>query len=140
MGNKILEVQGFGDVPGHSMFGDWALPGRKYSYLALLDLAKKHMPERKPQKVDFNQICWKPADWLGGDDFSGKRFDMADTKYPGLLVRDMPNPCDRPFRMVDGRRRLEKMQRQGLSAGWYFIFEYSEAEPFIRDFIAAEAD
>lgn len=43
----ILRVSHPSKVPGHSMHKDWALPERQYSYIALLDLAKKHMPGKR---------------------------------------------------------------------------------------------
>ncbi|PCJ25201.1 MAG: hypothetical protein COA96_07825 [SAR86 cluster bacterium] len=131
----ILHVKSLAEVPGHSMTRDWALPDRENCYLVLLEMAKKHMPGRKPVAVNLDEICAKPGDWFGGDDFSGPRFDAADPKFPGMLVRDMPNPCNLPYRMVDGRRRLKKLLSRGNSAGYYFVFEYQEAEPFILDFI-----
>ena len=120
------------------MCGDWALPGRQYSYIALLDLARKHMPGKQPQTIRFSEVCGKPGDWFGKDDFSGHRYEVADTKYPGMVIHDMPNPCDRPFRLVDGRRRMEKLRRGGAEAGKFFVFEYADCGEFISDFVLDE--
>jgi hypothetical protein len=68
---------------------------------------------KQPETVLFSDICAKSGNWFGGDDFSGKRYEDADVKYSGMLIRAMPNPCDRPYRMVDGRRRMEKLKRHG---------------------------
>lgn len=130
----VLRVTSPAEVPGHGMYGDWALPGRQYSYIALLDLAKKHMPGKQPELIRFDDICAKPADWFGGDDFSGPRYEAAQTKYPGLLVRGMPNPCQSPYRMIDGRRRMEKLKRGGINEGMFFVFDYCDCEEFIFDF------
>ncbi len=129
-----LKVSNTSNVPGHTMYGDWALPGRKYSYIALRELAKKHMPGKQAQLIQFSNICAKPGSWFGDDDFSGPRFDAADTKYPGMLIRSMPNPCGLAYRMVDGRRRLEKLKRAGFDTGYFFVFEYADCEEFIFDF------
>ncbi len=130
----ILRVSSLATVPGHSMHGDWALPDRQYSYLALLDLARKHMPGKRAQTIRFSDICAKPGDWFGKDDFAGPRFEAADTKFPGMVIRDMPNPCDRPYRLVDGRRRVEKLRRSGSDTGQFFVFEYADCREFIFDF------
>lgn len=135
---SILRVSKLSEVPGHTMCGDWALPGRRYSYIALLDLARKHLPGKQAQAIHFCDICAKPGDWFGKDDFSGPRFDAADTKYPGMLIRDMPNPCDRAYRMVDGRRRMEKLRREGADGGKFFVLDYADCEKFIFDFILDE--
>lgn len=131
----LLRVSSPNRVPGHAMYDDWALPGRQYSYIALLDLARKHMPGRHAKTVRFDEICAKPGDWFGRDDFSGERYEAADPQYPGMLIRGMPNPCDLPYRMVDGRRRMEKLRRRGISKGKFFVFEHAECEEFIFDFL-----
>ncbi|MEX0964634.1 MAG: hypothetical protein WDZ52_11410 [Pseudohongiellaceae bacterium] len=136
--NSLLRVSKPSQVPGHTMYGDWALPGRHYSYIALLDLARKHMPGKQAEMIRFSDICAKSGDWFGGDDFSGQRYELAETQYPGMIVRAMPNPCDLPYRMVDGRRRMEKMRRGGLDAAQFFVFEYSDCEEFIFDFVLEE--
>ena len=132
--STLLRVQNVDQIPGHSMYGDWALPGREYSYISMRDLAHQLIPGRAPQVIDFDSICAKPGDWFGRDDFSGPRFEQADPSYPGLLVRDMPNPCDLSFRLIDGRRRLEKLRRDGVRSSNYIVFDYVEVEPFIFDF------
>ncbi len=121
------------------MYDDWALPGRQYSYIALLDLARKHMPGRQAQRVSFSDICGKPGDWFGVDDFTGPRYEAADTRYPGMVIHGMPNPCNRPYRLVDGRRRLEKLRRGGADAAQFFVFEYADCEEFIFDFVIGES-
>lgn len=131
---KPLIVSRPDEVPGHSMYADWALPGRKYSYIALDELARKLGHGRSPQTVEHSQICAKPGDWFGSNDFAGSRFEAADQRYPGILVADMPNPCNLPYRMIDGRRRLEKLQRLGISHSPFFVFEYAEILPFVFDF------
>lgn len=100
-----LRVQRLEAVPGHSMYAEWALPGRKYSYVSLVDLVRNLGLVRTPRVIEHAPICAKPGHWCGGNYFAGARYEGADTRYPGFLVADMPNPCQLPFRMIDGRRR-----------------------------------
>ena len=88
--------------------------------------------------IRFSDICAKPGDWFGGDDFSGERYEAADPKYPGMLIHAMPNPCDLPYRMVDGRRRMEKLRRSGIDCGRFFVFELEDCKEFIFDFLVEE--
>ena len=120
------------------MYGGWALPGREYSYIALFDLAKKHMLGKPAKTILFRDICAKPGDWFGGDDFSGERYEAADPQYPGILIHAMPNPCNRAYRMVDGRRRMEKLRRNGFDSGEFFVIEFADCEEFIFDFLIEE--
>ncbi|MBL4572452.1 MAG: hypothetical protein JKY86_05180 [Gammaproteobacteria bacterium] len=134
LAKPMLRVSSPGNIPGHTMYGDWALSGREYSYIALIDLAMKHMPGKQAETIRFSDICAKPGDWFGGDDFSGERYEAAKTKYPGILIHAMPNPCDLPYRMVDGRRRMEKLRRGGSDSGKFFVFEFEDCKEFIFDF------
>lgn len=114
------------------------MPGREYSYIALIDLAMKHMRGKQAETIRFSDICAKPHDWFGGDDFSGERYDEAKTEYPGILIHAMPNPCDRAYRMVDGRRRMEKLRLSGSDSGNFFVFEFKDCKEFIFDFVVEE--
>ena len=129
-----LKIQSLNAVPGHSMYADWALPGRKYSYISLVDLVSSLGLSRVPRVIRHSQICAKPGDWFGGNDFAGSRYELADPHYPGILVVDMPNLCELPFRMIDGRRRLHKLQLQGINESPFFVFQFTETLPFIFDF------
>jgi hypothetical protein len=131
----ILKVKHHKAVPGHTMFGDWALPGRPNSYIALGDFAKACLHGKGPTRVTLTEICVKPGDWFGTNDFSGLRFEKADPRYPGILVRDMPNPCGLPYRMIDGRRRLEKIRRCGETSSLFYVFDFAEIAPYIFDFV-----
>ena len=91
----ILCVNVPSQVPGHAMYDNWVLSVRQHSYIALLDLAKKLMPGKRAETLRFADICAKPGNCFSGDDFSGPRYEAVETRYPGIVIRDMPNPCDR---------------------------------------------
>lgn len=121
-------------IPGHTMHGDWALPGIPYSYLNVKLMWRTIHRDRKPVFVTFDSICVKPGDYYGFDSTAedSERYQKADPKHPGILVKGMPNPKNLPYRMVDGRHRLVKMKRQGVTVGRFYVFTYEEADPFIR--------
>jgi len=116
------------------MWGDWALLGREYSYVSIKDLLPVLLPGRELRRVKLRHICAQPGDVFGGNEFAGPRFESADPKFPGLLVLDMSNPQSTRYRLIDGRRRLEKLRRKGAISSLYYIFEFSEIQPFIYDF------
>jgi hypothetical protein len=121
-------------LPGHSIYGDWGLPGLVCAYLNL-DKLVRWMPQRTPQTIAFDKICAKPENWSGTNDYGGQRFRKADVTFPGLLVHGMPNPCKLPYRMIDGRRRLEKMRRAGRVDAEFLVFEFEEVQPFIIEVV-----
>lgn len=130
----VLKVRRVTEVRGHTMYGDWALPDYDYSYISMQELVPKLFPDKAPEKLTFSNICAKPGNFFGTNDFRGPRFDAADTKYPGTVIRNMPNPCGTEYRMIDGRRRMEKLRRQGLDEGLFLVFDYEEIRPFIYAF------
>lgn len=132
--NRVLKIGHLSEVPGHSMYGDWGLPARPNCFVEITRLVPALIPNRKPIFIDHAEICAKPGNWFGQNDFSGPRFEQADTQYSGMIVRAMPNPCSRQYRMIDGRRRLEKMRRAGITRSSYFVFDYEEVLPYIVDF------
>lgn len=129
-----LTVRDLRQVPGHAMAGEWALPGRPQCYVDLQALAPRLLPGRQPVPLSLTSLCAKPGDWFGVDEFQGPRFERADIRYPGIVVLGMPNPCALPYRMIDGRRRLEKWRRAGALQMPCIILSYPEVEPFIFDF------
>ncbi len=48
---KLLTVHNPIAVPGRSMFGNWALPGREYSYISLSQLAPALGLGRTPRSI-----------------------------------------------------------------------------------------
>jgi hypothetical protein len=131
---KTLEFSSTSAIPGHTMFGEFALPGRLFSTLLMDDLADFLVASgRKPRVVRLAKIYAKPRDYTGIDDFEGERYEQADPSYPGLVVQGMPNPDKLPYRMVDGRRRLHKLRLQGRRTALFYVFDYEEIEHLIRD-------
>ena len=120
------------------MYADWALPGREATFLPIAEIARELMSKRVAKIVRHKDICSKPGDWHGHNDFEGPRFEKADTRFPGMIVEGMPNPCNRRYRMIDGRRRKEKMERMGYTKSRHFIFDYDEIAPYIREFRLTE--
>lgn len=127
-----LVVKRVADIPAHSMYGDWALGDTPFSYLDISALVNLRSFKDVARVVKIRDICAKPGNWFGSNDFQGSRFEAADPKFPGLLVRNMPNPCGLPFRMMDGRRRLHKLQQQGRRTAIFYVYEYEEVLSLIR--------
>ena len=110
------------------MYGEWGIPGYEYAFLPIKLFMKL---DRAPTVVPFKQVCAKPGDWFGRDDFSGERYEKADTSIPGMLVAGMPNPCGLPYRMIDGRRRMQKLREAGRVSGPFVVLNWLEIQPYI---------
>jgi len=134
LSDEFITVKHPSRIPGHPMHGDWAWPGMEYSSLSIEALFKNGVVRKNHYSVlRIKYICAKPGDFSGFDDFEGERFEKADIQFPLLVVRNMPNPCQTPYRLIDGRRRLEKLRRMGRRTVACFVLEVQDVVPFIKE-------
>ena len=84
----------------------------------------------KPQTVPFDEI-WHAIRRPGQEQHirQTERFKAADPSFPGLLA-PVKNPADKPYRMLDGRRRLWKQEDLGAREGLFYIFPEPEVYEF----------
>lgn len=57
------------------------------------------------------------------------RYQEADTSYPGILA-EIRNPDNKPYRMLDGRRRLWKQELAGAKEGAFMIIPVPDVYRF----------
>lgn len=117
-------------ILSHALYGEWAVPEYEYAYLPLGCILRM-LGTPEAEAVPIDEIAAKPGDYHDGDDFSGPRYEAADPRYPGLIIRGMPNPLHLPYRMVDGRRRMHKIRMAGGTTGMFHVYEYDKVKPFI---------
>ena len=60
---------------------------------------------------------------------SGPRYAQADTSFPGI-VSPVKNPLNKPYRLLDGRRRMWKLQDMGETEGSFYVIPKSEVYQF----------
>ena len=112
--------------------GNWCITEdlKKVHYLFMEDILHL-LTEERLKSVPLKSIGWKdkhifPAPW------SGKRYDEADIKYPGIITTG-PNPYDNEYRMVDGRRRIHKLLSNGVIESNFYVIMWEELRPFFLD-------
>ena len=112
--------------------GNWCITEdlKKVHYLFMEDILHL-LTEERLKSVPLKSIGWKdkhifPAPW------SGKRYDEADIKYPGIITTG-PNPYDNEYRMVDGRRRIHKLLSNGVIESNFYVIEWEELIPFFLE-------
>lgn len=97
-------------VNGHIMEGMWALPGEPticINIREVIDLIKLRQLTSRCIKIgdiafkDLSVICTKSSRYL-----------KANTTYPVIVVKDMVNPFNKPYRLIDGRHRLLKYKNK----------------------------
>ena len=76
----------------------------------------------QPQTIAFDEIWHQlhaegEKEWIIAND---PRFQKADTGFPGIVAR-IANPGGKPYRMLDGRRRMWKLQAAGEVTGKFYV-------------------
>jgi hypothetical protein len=76
-----------------------------------------------PVTISFDEI-WYNSHYPGNREAeiekNDARFQKADSSFPGILA-PLRNPDNKPYRMLDGRRRLWKQQEEGALEGQFFV-------------------
>ena len=127
-------------VPGHPCLG----PNRVAEFdgfFSIRDIVAHLSTVRpEPQEVPFDQI-WSQShgegerDWIINND---PRYRDADVSYPGILA-PIENPSNKPYRMLDGRRRMWKRQAAGESAAPFYVLPEQDAFQFFWMIVSQEA-
>lgn len=114
-------------VPGHPCIGpERVLEFDGFFRIAdLLDLVRRL--DLSESVVRFDDIWHRVAhpDERSITMASDPRYAEADPAYPGLLT-ELPNPAGRRYRMLDGRRRLWKLESQGAREGRFYVIPRPE--------------
>lgn len=50
------------------------------------------------------------------------------SSFPGILVKDCPNPFDLPYRLVDGKHRVERAIAQGQTKSLFNVITYNRVK------------
>jgi hypothetical protein len=70
-----------------------------------------------PELISFSQISYKKLVDL---DRELPRYKLANTKYP-MIVSQLPNPNGLPYRLIDGRHRLDKLLLNGINSAFFYV-------------------
>ena len=57
---------------------------------------------------------------------------MCDYRYPGILLKDTPNPPDKPYRLIDGKHRITKMEQHHMVSAPFYIFTLDEIASYFN--------
>ena len=75
----------------------------------------------RPKRIPFSDI-WHQLHYEDEKERAKgeKRYQNADTSIPGILS-PVKNPDNKPYRMIDGRRRMWKLQDQQKDSGLFYV-------------------
>ena len=116
------------------MDGDWRLEGKECSVIKLKDLV---LSDDKLKVIKLEEIAWKGKNYFpnkcGNNCYccGGKKYRSCDIKYPLIIAKNIPNPFNDKYRMIDGRHRIQKLLLNGCTESLCYVFDYDELKPFI---------
>ena len=120
------------EVPGHPCVG----PNRVLDFDGFFRVSDiiAHIEKSglEPQVVAFSEIWHQlhyPEERERGTRPDDERYQAADTSYPGILS-PLKNPGGKPYRMLDGRRRMWKLENQGHTQGRFYVIPEPEIYSF----------
>jgi len=117
-------------IPGH---GNWNIGDNKLKIIDLKDLVPFLI------KDNLKTISLKEIAWRGKHNFPycteelrTERYIECDTKYPGIILYNAPNPYDNKYRMIDGRHRIIKLLLEGTTESLYYTLDFNDIKHFIQ--------
>tara|TARA_Y100001963_G_scaffold143625_1_gene214735 strand:- start:77 stop:1060 length:984 start_codon:yes stop_codon:yes gene_type:complete len=119
-----------GHICDNKDYGDWRIREKsdENSFLNLTEI-EYLLTNDKIETISFDDIAWKGRDFpnkyrkLRCICCDGLRYRKCDVKYPGILVKDAPNPYDLRYRMIDGKHRIEKLLNEGYKKWKFYVIE-----------------
>jgi hypothetical protein len=136
--NRVCYVRPGSNLPGHPCIKEnriFDFDG--FFHVAdMIDYAQEMKME--PQTVPFEDI-WYAIRRPGEEERlrNSERFKTADPDYPGLLA-PVKNPANKPYRMLDGRRRMWKLEDAGARGGSFYVFPVPEVYQFFWMMVASD--
>jgi len=114
----------------HEICGDWSIGEHEYSIIDCIEVYKWIEENNlEPEILDVNDIAYKPLKFINQN---SKRYIDADINMPGIVVANMENPLDKPYRMIDGRRRLLKSLVYLKTDIPFYVIQYKDIVQFIQ--------
>ena len=85
----------------------------------------------KPQQIKIADIGHKPVSFI---EKQSQRYMSANLKLPGIVVKSMKNPTEKPYRMIDGRHRLKKSIDNNKNSILVYVITEHQAHKFIKQY------
>ena len=137
---QVCFMRSGANVPGHPCLGKNRV-AEFDGFFSIRDIvARIAETNLEPQSVAFDQI-WNQShgegerEWIVQND---PRYAAADVSFPGILS-PIQNPDRKPFRMLDGRRRMWKRQAAGETSAPFYVLPEAEAFQFFWMIVSQQA-
>jgi len=128
-------LEGRHDILHSPAYGDWNI-GNEVSLIHLKDL-EPYLTEDNLQTIKHEEIGWKGRHLTEGIEedclcCNGNRYKTCDIKYPGILSLGAPNHYSKKYRMIDGKHRMMKMRKLGITESLFYVLAFEDLKNFIK--------
>ncbi len=128
-------LEGRHDILHSPTYGDWSIDN-EVSLIHLKDL-EPYLTEDNLQTIKHEEIGWKGRHLTEGIEedclcCNGNRYKTCDIKYPGILSLGAPNHYSKKYRMIDGKHRMMKMRKLGITESLFYVLAFEDLKKFIK--------
>ena len=120
------------------LYGNWQLPrsdGRlDLEYRLYIQDILHLLTDSRLETIDLCDIAWLGKHhhpYNPSSEWSNRKYQNADPAYPGIILKNAPNPYNNKYRMVDGRHRIMKLLNQGETSSQFYVLDYNDVKQYI---------
>ena len=120
-----------------SPYGDWRL--HEISSLDFtIEVNTLLMMVEFQEVVNFEDIAFKGMDYPLNQRrencvcCDGERYTNCDPSFPGILIKDCPNPFNLPYRLADGKHRIERLIARGQKKSLFNVITYNRVKSELK--------
>jgi hypothetical protein len=126
--------------------GDWRIKDTSLEFLynqgAILFLCIADilhlLTDERLKTISLDDIAWKSKNF----DISkrgknchccnGKKYETCDIKFPTIVVKNISNPMNSKYRLIDGRHRSEKLLSQGYTETKCYVLQFDDIKKYLK--------
>ena len=125
---KKDSLTGYHDCIKNERYGDWRL----FENINHIDLQKIKYLLIETQTLNHDDIAWKgmnlPEEMVTDECVccGGLSYLECDIKYPCIVLNNAVNPHNKKYRLIDGKHRMAKMRKLGITSSEFFVLELND--------------
>lgn len=122
-----MTLSGYHGCKVTAEYGDWRLHSVSMDQDVYIDLAELEPLLKKTVKLHLSDIAWKgkhlPDKFVGENCIccGGERYFGCDPSVPAIVVKGANNPYGLPYRLIDGKHRVQRLWDEGTLEGLFYV-------------------
>ena len=118
-------LTGYHDCIKNDRYGDWRL----FENISAIDLKKIRYLLTETKILNHEDIAWKgmylPEEMVTEECIccGGLNYLECDINFPCIVLNNAVNPHNKKYRLIDGKHRMAKMRRMGMTSSKFFVLE-----------------